>query len=619
MSEACKSAQPLGLSTGPLPESVDDEEGQTGKCEAEQCLIILLHAYLNQASSLKSVADEIAKHWPNAAICCPELGASVLSLNDPNAIVCDLLSMVDECVDQANQADKPITSIIIVGHSMGGLIGRKLYVAACGETPDAPFEEIYHQAGEVNAQGLLAARTWAPLVKRIVLLAGMNRGWQISHHLSLVHALGWRLGTVAGYATKLMTGRWPLIFKLRRGAEFITHLRIQWLQLRRLATEPDRLGNLPAGNALTVQLLGSRDDVVSPEDNVDLVAGYDFVYLDVPHSGHADVIRLQDPHYGRGRAKVLMQALGLPADALRSLAATPADDQFLTSNDTIKNVVFVIHGIRDQGFWTHKIARRVKHLAGDSACEWATETSSYGYFPMLPFLLPWYRRSKVEWLMDQYTEALARYPKARFSYVGHSNGTYLVAKALELYPCCRFTNVVFAGSVVRVGYDWTNLLGANPPRVTKVLNFIATSDWVVAFFPKFFQFLRLQDLGSAGHDGFRTSAHSGSFFQVRYVKGGHAAAITEDEWDSIAKFVLTGEVDTQRLPNAVHRKNAFIDLLGRMPPLVWGGIGLVMYLIWEGIELLIHTSVIDPETRGLVTGLALSSYLLTLWLVVTRL
>ena len=51
---------------------------------------------------------------------------------------------------------------------------------------------------------------------------------------------------------------------------------------------------------------------------------------------------------------------------------------------------------------------------------------------MLPFLLSAYRRKNVEWLMDRYTEVVARYPNATVSYIGHSNGTYLLAKALEL-------------------------------------------------------------------------------------------------------------------------------------------------------------------------------------------
>jgi hypothetical protein len=47
---------------------------------------------------------------------------------------------------------------------------------------------------------------------------------------------------------------------------------------------------------LVVQLLGSQDDLVAPEDNVDLISGGDFLYPDVPYSGHASIIKLDDPN-----------------------------------------------------------------------------------------------------------------------------------------------------------------------------------------------------------------------------------------------------------------------------------------------------------------------------------
>jgi hypothetical protein len=103
----------------------------------------------------------------------------------------------------------------------------------------------------------------------------------------------------------------------------------------------------------------------------------------------------------------------------------------------VTDVVFVVHGIRDKGFWTQKIARTIKRHAGDRQ-KIGSWTESYGYFAMLPFILRSVRRRKVEWLMDRYTEARARYPYATFHYVGHSNGTYLAAAALQLYPAARF-------------------------------------------------------------------------------------------------------------------------------------------------------------------------------------
>ncbi|WP_433861442.1 alpha/beta hydrolase [Pseudomonas thivervalensis] len=583
--------------------------------EQKGILFVLLHSYMNGASTLGAVREKLEKLWPGERVFCPELPVGTYSLADPDQIVIQLLEDMDHLVAEAATEKKPIHSIIILGHSVGSLLGRKLYVVACGETSDAPFEKVYHDA---YGAGLIKPRQWAPLIHRIVLLAGMNRGWQISHHLSPLNAMAWRVGVLIGYVIKLFTRRWLLIFKLRRGAEFITQLRIQWLQLRRRAEQSVSPEGPHAGRALTVQLLGSRDDIVSPEDNIDLVAGRDFVYLDVPFSGHADVVQLNDPKFGAARAHVLEQALCLSQDGLHEYAATPADDQFFAPNPHIKNVIFVIHGIRDQGFWTHKIARRVKRLAGSEAAEWATETSSYGYLPMLPFMLPWYRRRKVEWLMDQYAEALARYPNARFSYVGHSNGTYLIAKAIELYPCCRFDQIVFAGSVVRTGYDWQGLLNSTPPRVNAVLNFVATADSVVAFFPKFFQFSGLQDLGSAGHDGFDSSSESNGVFQVRYLKGGHSAALTEEVWDHIARFVIDGRIDMDKVPNQANEQHMLVKLIGRAPPLIWGAILVLLCAIWAVI-LCICNAIPEAEARGLAKGFALSGYLLLLWLVLTRL
>jgi alpha-beta hydrolase superfamily lysophospholipase len=109
-------------------------------------------------------------------------------------------------------------------------------------------------------------------------------------------------------------------------------------------------------------------------------------------------------------------------------------------------------------------------------------------------------QQRMEWLMDQYTEDKALYPYARFSFVGHSNGTYLLARALQEYPRCRFERVVFGSSVVNRHYDWAKIAGNK--QIKEVLNYVATADWVVACFPKALQTMHWQDLGSAGHDGF---------------------------------------------------------------------------------------------------------------------
>lgn len=584
-------------------------------------LIIILHGISNAAKDLLPVENTIIKAWPSAKICRPKMHTSSFSMKDPNTIVATLLSHIDDEVEQARQRGHPYDNIILVGHSFGGLIVRKLYVVACGEVLRAPLEEQYKKPGKTSSASI-PPREWAAKISRIILLAGMNRGWRISHHISLLQAISWQLLTVFCNLTHLLTRRWPLVITIRRGAQFITQLRIQWLLMRRRAGTPQDCAhpdspNWP-GNAVTVQLLGSRDDMVAPEDNVDLVSGGDFIYLDVPYSGHVNIIEMDDCVFGPERARVFLFALRGSVAQLKQEAVVPSDENFATPDEEIKRVVFVIHGIRDLGHWTHQIARRIKKRSGQHLSEWATETSSYGYFPMLPFISPWYRRLKVEWLMDQYAEALARYPNATFSYVGHSNGTYLLAKALELYPCCAFENIVFAGSVVRKSFDWSRFLKSSPPKAGAILNFVATSDWIVAVFPKFFQQLKLQDLGSAGHDGFILNEQLPNVYQIRYIHGGHGAAIQEPIWDVIADFIVSGTVDAGKIPDTTAKNSPAVKLLGNFSYIAWLLILAAIWGIWLGIKALIAYFVPDMNCRSFATGFALAAYLVLLWLALTR-
>ena len=138
---------------------------------------------------------------------------------------------------------------------------------------------------------------------------------------------------------------------------------------------------------------------------------------------------------------------------------------------------------------------------------------------MGPFLLPWVRRGKVEWLLDQYVTAKSLYPDAKFSYIGHSNGTYLLAKALEICPAVCFDHVVFGGSVVRCHFGWSEYI---PKQVMRILNYVATADMVVAIFPQGLERMGLQDLGGAGHLGFKDPEVTNN-----PIEGGHGASLAK--------------------------------------------------------------------------------------------
>ena len=527
-------------------------------------LIVLLHAYTMAPQNLQSVCDAVREVLPDADQYVPKLPVGLFSFSDPDEIAVRLIDRVSEIWNERafkSNNGQGYDHIILIGHSLGALLARKMYVYSCGEKKRAPFERRVPQS-----------TPWSSKVERIILLAGTNRGWSISHHMSAFRAVTWSIGNFIGNLLTFIFGKQPLIFHFRRGAPFITNLRLQWLAMRQAAK------NDGSGNALTIQLLGTVDDMVGPEDNLDLVTGKDFRYLEIPSSGHANVIKMDGSKAGKSRKKVFVYALTSKQAELQQKEIVPVDQQDLPmSRPEVTDVIFVIHGIRDLGYWTSKIAWKVKEKGKAIDRVFETETSTYGYFPMLSFLLPWQRRKKVEWLMDQYVEDRSLFPNAEFSFIGHSNGTYLLAKALKEYPCCYFKHIIFAGSVVRTDYDWSSALQSG--RVQAILNYVATRDLVVAVFPKALQLINWQDLGSAGHDGFSFRALDYPAFQVKYVYGGHAAALKEENWEALANFIVNGQYEDP--PNELQRSknSAWVVLIGKIAPLWWTMIAAILFFV----------------------------------------
>jgi hypothetical protein len=482
---------------------------------------------------------------------------SPLFIADPALIAGQLVDRISELV---RSRPGGYSDIVLVGYSSGSLIARKVVVLAHGGMGEAFEPAVARFAG--------SAQPWADRISRVVLLAGLARGWSVNSALTWFDTVLWSCGAFLGET--LCRGR-SFLLALRSGSPFMVHTRLQWLALTRAGKRP-----------IIVQLLGTIDDLVSPEDNIDLFIDQPntdtFFLLEVRGTGHLTIIDMapDDPDldYRGHRWRLFRRALADSPAQLAPIAIPRAHlaDSLPDEPDVgVTDVVFVIHGIRDKGFWTQKVAREIKRISiGGTAPDGRARnvqsmTASYGYFPMIPFLMRRIRAHKVAWLMDRYTEARARYPKARFHYVGHSNGTYLVAGALRDYVTASFDRIVLAGSVIRTDFNWTTYLAAG--RIHSLLNYVATSDIVVAGFPKGFQRLNLFDLGSGGHDGFAIFGRSveanrlvsagclrAEFtpdagvpsYQIEYVRGGHGAGVKETQWDDIAAFIVDGTPPDER-------------------------------------------------------------------------
>lgn len=500
---------------------------------------VLVHG-LGPSRLIRDVKEALAESLPNADLMVPRFNSSLFSNADPSALAAQL----SDCIQTAEgEVPNGYSRIILIGHSFGALLVRKAYVFACG------------QNHELRKSGLIpGTKSWHQKVERIVLLAGMNRGWSVvpkpKHRSWSKSVLYWVGETVAR-----LTGTGALLRGLRRGSPFVANLRIQWIALARTGFA------IPT----TIQLLGDIDDVVSDSDNIDLQSGSQFVYLNVLDTGHEDVVKFQGPK-GQHRRRKFCEALLTDTEKLKS-EYTISEKQ-KPAND-VQQVVFIMHGIRDLGDWTDRLASRILQEAQTMHRKLVIVTSGYGYFPMGKFLLVGERQKNVRWFMDQYTEALAKYPNASIEFVGHSNGTYLLAGALTHYQASSFDRVVFAGTVVRRDFEWDRMIAQG--RISAIRSYIATADWVVGIFPHAFEylprFLKSADIGSGGFLGFENFEAKRN--EARFISGSHGAAITEDNFGPITEFILTGEPQDIPAPLKRSRQAGFVLLLARLCWLVW--------------------------------------------------
>jgi len=473
--------------------------------EPATTLVVVVHGLKRRI--LETVPPAVAEHLPQADILLPAYDAGPLSNADPVGLAAEISDAIEaQWRRHTQQTGGEYRRIVLIGHSRGALLVRKAYVFARGESQ------------ELSRGGLTPAeKGWPRAVERIILLAGMNRGWSLSPKPSKMSRPRWVL--LRGLtAIARLTGRARLLREIRRGAPFIANLRVQWIRL-------NRRGPMP----LTVQILGDMDDLVAPGDNIDLQAGQHFVYLNAPHgTTHAGVVELEDAD----RREVFVRAL--TREDLVSEYLVPESQR---EDASVERVVFVLHGIRDFGGWTDRLSAVLEQHGARTGRVVETVRSSYGYFPMTRFLLLSERQKNVRWFMDRYTEVLAKYPNAGpIDFVGHSNGTYLLGSALRRYRACDFGRVVCAGSVLPRNFEWDEMV--RDRRITAIRNYLTSADWVVGIFPNLFD--RFGDIGGGGFLGFTREPAVSAQFQ--YVKGGHGGALVADNFESIAAFLLDGRI-----------------------------------------------------------------------------
>lgn len=490
-------------------------------------LVVLAYGTQNTAIYLDSLNSILAEVRSEADVLTVEYTSDALSNADPFLIS----EQICHAIQEAHEKGK-YDCIILVGYSKGALLVRKALVYGYGH-----IEDLDTVSGVSRS-----ALPWVSSVKRLVLLAGMNRGWTLRNRpRQMPLSRFWMLKFLSRFARTFRIGM--LMNRCESGEPFVANLRLQWLDVMRSLPPTDR--------PTVIQLLGDKDDLVSSEDQRDVTIAKDFIWVRVNNTGHPDIVELNDPILGPERRNKIKKALGDAADieALRRLSSKLPDNE----DPEVEEVVVVLHGIRDMAAWTSQFetplqeAYQAKHPGAASKIH--ITWPSYGYFGMGPFLLWADRQKNVRWFMDEYTELKAKYPNLRkVHFIGHSNGTYVLASALQNYKTLKVGNIAFGGCVLRRDFNWAGVSA----QFDRVRNYVGSRDWVVGWFPALFERpgfnLIYKDIGSAGFDGFTTS--EGNALQTKFLNGAHSIALDPRNIGSIVEFIINGkQVDNPDLLN----------------------------------------------------------------------
>ncbi|MGR8998105.1 MAG: hypothetical protein ACU88J_03545 [Gammaproteobacteria bacterium] len=586
---------------------------------------------------------------PSTEVWAPSLEMDMFSMRSGESISQELFNKISKKLEESAN----IESIILLGYSAGSLFVRRVFCMAHGATCD----------GKVVTRNRV---DWADKIDRIVMLSGITRGWEFSSaspaHVRFFGPVLQKITSVVGWwktrKTKVESSN-PLIWQLKRGSPFVVATRIQYVnvfkELQRDSKNQSRSLLRVNGLPSTVFLLGAKDEFISPSDCTELGPRIEFAFIELSGSNHMDALKISGQNEeDKERLLRLMSAINDDFDVICgnpwSVSANDIDDYLDPmdiSNVTpaashenkieekpVSHAVMVVHGIRDNGFWTKRIAREIKTLGRTKNISVRAPTPSYGYFSMWDFIKPGGREQAAYWFMEQYANVKSHFPDAKISFVGHSNGTYIAARSIELCPAIKFENVVFAGSVVRRNFNWSMY----PGQVHNILNFVGSGDRVVAFLPAVFELFRLRwlDVGGAGSFGFveaEPEAKDGPVIEkriggsdeepiklneLRFIPGGHGAATEEEFWHEVAAFALLGNPPSR---DSIPRK-AIIQFLFRCAPVITvAGVIIALMLLTLPLTVTgIYTGWVITNTPPIgiaitgALGLALGSLFIS-WLV----
>lgn len=413
-------------------------------------------------------------------------------------------------------------SVILVGHSIGGILIRAAFLEALG-----------YGASERDDQ----ADGWWTKTDRIVLLGSPNAGYRVQN---FPRSWRWAVPLLTGFASFTVES-------VAAGAFWLADLRLRWLEAMR-ALDADR--NRSIRRPLLVQAYGDDDELVTRDDIDDSEYMPNTVRTGISQTDHAGLVDLTHPSSAEQRWRELDHAVVGPFEG--------ADEHRAVSHEPVH---FILHGIRSSAYetWIADLTSELRSEAhadpADSPPHAARVISlNYRFFSAIEFALPFTRRRNVHQFLDAYMGAVLTHSPDGFTFTGHSNGTYMMASVMRGVRGVRFHRILLAGTVLPPDFDWPTLYarsqigrfstdGAWSPG--QVHTDRARIDVPVGILAASIRGLGFRDVGSAGVRGFEGPGALLTERHDRVFPPGHGAALVDHSgyparMPEIARFLRTG-------------------------------------------------------------------------------
>ncbi|MBC6904515.1 alpha/beta hydrolase [Saccharophagus sp. K07] len=418
--------------------------------------------------------------------------------------------------------------IILVGHSLGGILVRQCYLIASGCYKNEP------------------KCAWAKNIKRIVLLASPNRGIDQSKFRIRLYDLITRFLGVMRFR--------PLIGEdLISGSDSMINLRLAWIK---------HMASLPANQRPSItQILGTVDSLVTRRDSMDLEQFPNATHVSIPDVNHRQLPLMDEGPNAEMRYRFIKDAL---------VGTVTGNSDPIPINSDKQHIIFVLHGIRagNRG-WVQALEERIRDVLPDAS----VITPSYGYLSALEFVVPFLHRRPIRVFQQLYCDSIIENPNARVDFVGHSNGTYILGHSLRALSAMKFDNVVLTGSVLPRDFEWREFMKGTSPQVKKLRNDCANADWPVGILCKGLSGIFRNDIGTGGYEGFHHD--DDNVFQYWFHKGGHSAALSEDNLPNIARFLAQGDGTSK--PSNLVEEDLWFSLLSKFASVIfWALVGCLV-------------------------------------------